>query len=80
MSLTIAIIKALRHAGLTQSDIARRTGIPQPRLSKWESGATPAGADDALRLQQLHQDICASAGGAVAHAPVTPITGMRSAA
>lgn len=47
------ILKGLRAAGLSQSEIARRTGIPQPRLSRWEAGDVPASADDALQLQRL---------------------------
>lgn len=54
---------SLRKAGLSQTEIAKRTGIPQPRLSRWESGDVPAGADDALRLKALHEQVCV--GGAV---------------
>ncbi len=50
---TTAIIKRLRASGLSQSEISRRTGVPQPRLSRWEAGETPAGADDALKLRAL---------------------------
>lgn len=38
---------------MTQSEISRRTGIPQPRLSRWEAGAPSAGANDALKLAEL---------------------------
>lgn len=51
------ILKGLRAAGLSQSEIARRTGIPQPRLSRWEAGDVPASADDALQLQRLQASI-----------------------
>ena len=47
------ILRSLRAAGLTQADIARRTGVPQPRLSRWGAGMAPAAADDALRLSAL---------------------------
>jgi transcriptional regulator with XRE-family HTH domain len=47
------VIKALRGAGLSQSEISRRTGIPQPRLSRWENGCAPESADDALKLLAL---------------------------
>lgn len=57
MSQTTALIKRLREAGLSQIDISRRTGIPQPRLSRWESGEVPAGADDALKLAALVDDL-----------------------
>lgn len=62
MSTTTALLKSLRSTGLSQSDIARLTGIPQPRLSRWESGDAPAGADDALKLHQLQTDLAAKAG------------------
>ena len=38
---------------MSQSEIARLSGIPQPRLSKWIGGAVPNGADAALRLQAV---------------------------
>jgi len=44
---------ALRASGLTQTEIAKRTGIPQPRLSRWEGGAVPPSADDGLKLVRL---------------------------
>lgn len=53
MSTTTTIIKRLRAAGLSQSEISRRTGIPQPRLSRWEGGEVPDAADDALKLAKL---------------------------
>jgi transcriptional regulator with XRE-family HTH domain len=49
------LIRELIAHGLSQSDIARATGIPQPRLSRWASDGAPIGADDALRLAQLHR-------------------------
>lgn len=56
-SPTQALIKRLRAMGLSQSEIFRRTGIPQPRLSRWENGEVAAGADDALRLQDLEAEL-----------------------
>lgn len=53
MSETTALIKRLRESGLSQSEIARQSGIPQPRLSRWESGEVPDSADDALKLAAL---------------------------
>lgn len=51
---TADLIKTLRDThGLSQTEIAKRTGIPQPRLSRWEGGAIPNGADDSLKLLQL---------------------------
>lgn len=53
MSETTELILTLRRRGMTQTEIARLTGIPQPRLSRWESGETPDSADDALKLKAL---------------------------
>jgi len=53
MDTTAENIKKLRNAGLSQSEIARRCGIPQPRLSRWEAGDIPNSADDALKLAEL---------------------------
>jgi len=50
---TTELIKSLRAAGLSQSEISRRTGIPQPRLSRWQAGETPDAADDALKIKAL---------------------------
>jgi len=52
-SPTQAVLKGLRRLGLSQMEISRLTSIPQPRLSRWESGDVAAGADDALRLDAL---------------------------
>lgn len=58
MSQTVAeIVQELRAAGFSQTEIARRTGIPQPRLSRWQAGVVPASVDDALRLQALLQQV-----------------------
>ena len=53
MSPTQALIKQLRQSGMSQTEIARLTDIPQPRLSKWEGGEVPESADDALKLAAL---------------------------
>jgi transcriptional regulator with XRE-family HTH domain len=53
MSDTTDLIKKLRATGLSQTEISRRTGIPQPRLSRWEGGEVPDAADDALKLAAL---------------------------
>jgi transcriptional regulator with XRE-family HTH domain len=50
---TAELIKKLRLLGLNQTEVMRRTGIPQPRLSRWENGEAPTGADDALTLKAL---------------------------
>ncbi|WP_442592500.1 helix-turn-helix domain-containing protein [Parapusillimonas sp. JC17] len=57
MDTATDILRKLRSAGLSQSEIARKTGIPQPRLSRWEGGSTPAGANDALRLAALLREM-----------------------
>lgn len=56
-SPTQALIKRLRALGLSQTEISRRSQIPQPRLSRWENGEVAAGADDALRLQALESEL-----------------------
>lgn len=55
MSTITDLIKALRGAGLSQSQISRRTGIPQPRLSRWEAGFAPDSVDDALKIKELYE-------------------------
>lgn len=57
MSSTTDLIRRLRASGLSQSEISRRTGIPQPRISRWESGEAPTGADDALRLAEYARQV-----------------------
>lgn len=57
MSATTDLVLSLRAAGLSQSEISRRTGIPQPRLSRWERGDAPTGADDALKLLELAKSV-----------------------
>ena len=61
MSKTSDLIKRLRSAGLTQSEIARRTGIPQPRISRWENTDEPMAADDVLLLVALEVEVAAGA-------------------
>lgn len=57
MDTATDLIKRLRASGMTQSEISRRTGIPQPRLSRWEAGAPSAGANDALKLAELARSL-----------------------
>lgn len=61
MDKATGIIKQLRSFGLSQSEIARRVGIPQSRISRWENGQVPTGADDALRLADLLKTIAVPA-------------------
>lgn len=56
------LIKRLRDRGLSQTEISRRTGIPQPRLSRWQAGRAPAGADDALKLLRLEEHLSGAEG------------------
>ncbi|MCZ4315148.1 helix-turn-helix transcriptional regulator [Comamonadaceae bacterium G21597-S1] len=53
---------------LTQSEISRRTGIPQPRISRWGAGDVAAGANDALKLVTLARELGINTEGA----PATP--------
>lgn len=57
MSATTELLEDLVAFGLTQTEIARRTGIPQPRLSRWINGEAPDSADDALTLLRLHEEL-----------------------
>lgn len=57
-----ALLKRLR-ARLSQAEISRRTGIPQPTLSRWENSGVADAADDALRLVQLEAELAAPAAG-----------------
>lgn len=57
MSETTDLLKALKDAGLSQMDISRRTGIPQPRVSRWLKGEAPGVADDALKLKALVESL-----------------------
>lgn len=52
---TQTIVQTLRALGMSQSEISRQTGIPQPRISRWEAGEYPDSADDSLRLLDLMQ-------------------------
>ena len=53
-------IQSLRRT-LSQSEIARRTGIAQSKISRWEAGDVPAGASDALKLIELAKEVAATA-------------------
>lgn len=52
-------IQSLRRT-LSQSEISRRTGIAQHKISRWESGDIPAGAFDALKLIKLAKEVAAT--------------------
>jgi transcriptional regulator with XRE-family HTH domain len=44
------LVDARRRAHLSQRALARRTGVPQPLISAYETGARQPGADMLLRL------------------------------
>lgn len=75
MSQIAALIKRLRSepSNMSQSEISRRTGIPQPRVSRWESGDVAAGADDALKLIELAHEM------GVSDAATSPATTAQAA-
>jgi transcriptional regulator with XRE-family HTH domain len=58
-SATQAMLRRLRQR-YGQTELARLTGIPQPRLSRWEAGDVPVGADDALKLREFEQALGAA--------------------
>ena len=47
------ILQRLQAAGFTQAAIEAGTGIPQPRVSTWSSGAVPRQCTDTLRLVEF---------------------------
>lgn len=55
---------------MTQTEIAKQSGVPQCRISRWEKGDVPKAADDALKLADLarRMSITATAGQGMAHA------------
>lgn len=59
MSQTTNMVKRLRQAGMSQAAIARKVGISQPTIAKWESGKAPRAAEAAVKLQQLDREIAA---------------------
>ena len=59
MSEISQIIKRLRAdpSSLSQSEIARRTGMSQPQVSRWESGEVADSAHEALKLVALAKEM-----------------------
>lgn len=54
-------IQVLRAAGLTGAEIARRTGIPQPTISRIERGLHAAPKEPAvIAIDELYKSIRAS--------------------
>ncbi len=55
-------VEALIGRGMTQADIAERTGIPQPSISKVSRGKEAGGVDDVMsrnyrKLQALYVEV-----------------------
>lgn len=59
----MAVMQSVQEAlqvireSLSQSEISRRTGISQSKLSRWEAGDVASGAEDALKLVALAKEI-----------------------
>lgn len=52
------LLKAIRATGLTQAQVAERTGIPQPTISKIERGdVQDVMSRNYLALQALHDEL-----------------------
>ena len=52
-------LKAIRDKGLTQAQVAEKTGIPQPTISKIERGDVEDVMSRNYRaLQALHEQVC----------------------
>lgn len=47
---------------LSQAEVARRTGIPQPTLSRWANGGMPDASDDTIKLVALARELAANDG------------------
>lgn len=74
-------VAALVGKGLTQSQIAERTGIPQPTLSKVLRGDV----DDVLsrnyrKLQALHSEVCGAEGAPPVPDAAEPAAATQEAA
>lgn len=74
MSKTCELLKSLKSSGMTQGEITRQTGIPQPRLSRWSRGDVAQAADDALRLKELADQVKARLDAGVATETVASAT------
>jgi len=59
MSKVTEIIQRLQQT-LSQAEISKKTGISQSKISRWSSGPPTAGADDALKLHALDQELSVS--------------------
>jgi len=68
MKTTVENIQILRNAGFTQTEIAKKSGVPQCRISRWERGEVPRAAEDALKLAELARAAQVPGAQGVAHA------------
>lgn len=57
MNQIALLIRSIRDTGMSQSDISRKLGISQPKISRWEGGSASAGAKDVLNLMYLAQEL-----------------------
>lgn len=74
-------INGLTAAGLTQSDIAERTGIPQPTISKVARGeVADVLSRNYRKLQALHAEVIAPSPAAAAQAIPHASEELRDAA
>jgi transcriptional regulator with XRE-family HTH domain len=68
-------VDQLIASGMTQSQIAERTGIPQPSISKVARGdVSDVMSKNYRKLQELHAEVCG------AQPPPFPIVAKASAA
>ena len=72
MSKTSKNILYLRSNGMTQTEIAKQSGVPQCRISRWEKGDVAKAADDALCLDELARAMRAKAAKSEPNQPQTP--------
>lgn len=47
------IVNRILDTGITQVQLSKISGVPQPRLSRWASGKTPKAADQLLKLKKF---------------------------
>lgn len=50
---------------MTQAEIARRIGVSQSTLSRWEAGETASAAESALKLMALDAEVTRNAANPV---------------
>lgn len=82
MTSGLLLREARRRAHLSQRALSRRTGVPQPLISAYETGARQPGADMLLRLVRatghdlaLHDTVASSR---TAAAKLEQVVGMAS--